>query len=168
MLRMSLAAVVVAATAAVVSGQAQSASNIANAVAICQGALPAFEGSLRKRPLAIANEGTSNAFISCSLPIEQTAHNGNNIVAIGLVNRGPALVAVACTMVDGTAPELAGAIPPTLYPKNIAIAPGEGVTLAWQASEYALQVFSKFAGVSCSLPPGVEIALMGTNFLTAP
>lgn len=154
--------------AAAVAAPAHAASDYANAVAICQGALPAFEGSLRKRPLAIANEGTAQAFVSCSLPIEQTAHQGNAIVGVALVNRSAGLVAVACTMVDGTAPELIGAIPPTLYPKNIALAAGEGNSILWQATDFELDTFSKVASVSCSLPPGVEIAAMATSYQVAP
>lgn len=32
----------------------------------CQAALPVFDGKIRKRPLAVVNEGTSNAFVTCS------------------------------------------------------------------------------------------------------
>jgi hypothetical protein len=33
----------------------------------CQAALPVFDGKIRKRPLAVVNEGDSNAFVTCSL-----------------------------------------------------------------------------------------------------
>src|SRR5690554_342572 len=39
---------------------------VAQATAICQGALPAFETQIRKRPLALQNEGEANAFVTCS------------------------------------------------------------------------------------------------------
>ncbi len=48
--------------------QANAVSMAANATAFCQTALPVFDGNVRKRPLAVTNEGTSNAFISCSIP----------------------------------------------------------------------------------------------------
>lgn len=165
--RMLFVAVAVAGLGAM-SFPASAGSYYSNAVGICQGALPSFEGRLRKRPLAIANEGTSNAFLSCTLPLDQTTVQANTVVAVGLVNRSDALVAVACTFVDGTVPELLGGVAPTLYPKNIAIAAGEGASLLWNASEYELEAFSKIASVSCSLPPGVEIAGMATAFTEIP
>lgn len=163
-----LTVAIAVATLGAVSAPASAGSYFSNAVGICQGALPSFEGSFRKRPLAIANEGTSNAFLSCTLPLDQTAVQGNTAVAVGLVNRSNALVAVACTFVDGTVPELLGGVPPTLYPKNIAVAAGEGVSLIWQAAEYDLEAFSKIASVSCALPPGVELAGMATAFTETP
>lgn len=33
----------------------------------CQAALPVFDGKIRKRPLAVVNEGDGNAFVTCSL-----------------------------------------------------------------------------------------------------
>src|SRR5687768_17233327 len=36
-----------------------------SAAGVCQGALPAFAGTLRARPLAIGNEGASPAFVTC-------------------------------------------------------------------------------------------------------
>lgn len=163
--------VLVAAAAAglgAVSIAASAGSYYSNAVGICQGALPSFEGRLRKRPLAIANEGTSNAFLSCTLPLDQTVVQANTVVGVALVNRSDALVAVACTFVDGTVAELEGGVVPTLYPKNIALAAGEGASLRWLASEYDLPAFSRIASVSCSLPPGVEIAAMATAFTESP
>lgn len=37
-----------------------------NPAGICQGALPAFETAIRKRPLAVQNEGDSTTFVTCS------------------------------------------------------------------------------------------------------
>ncbi len=45
----------------------------ANATSYCQAALPAFEGAIRKRPLAVQNEGTTNAFVTCSFTMESAA-----------------------------------------------------------------------------------------------
>lgn len=55
------ASLVPAAHAAVENLQIQS-----NASGLCQGALPAFEGNLRQRPLGVSNEGDSPAFVTCS------------------------------------------------------------------------------------------------------
>lgn len=163
-----LTVAIAVATLGAVSAPASAGSYYSNAVGICQGALPSFEGAFRKRPLAIANEGSSNAFLSCTLPVDQTFVQANTVVGVALVNRSAALVAVACTFVDGTVPELLGGVAPTLYPKNIALAAGEGASLRWLASEYDLPAFSRFASVSCSLPPGVELAAMATAFTETP
>jgi len=40
--------------------------SMANAVGRCQGALPNYEGAIRKRPLAVQNEGTGSAFVTCA------------------------------------------------------------------------------------------------------
>ena len=140
--------------------EAVTRSTFENAVGSCNGALPGFEGALRKRPLAIANEGTSNAIVSCTLAIDQTQSEGNAIVGVVLINRSAQLVAVSCTFVDGSAPEVPGPIPPTYYVENIALAAGEGNSLLWQAADHGLTTFSVLGSTSCSLPPGVEIAAM--------
>ncbi len=139
-------------------------ANFENAVGACNGALPGFEGALRKRPLAIANEGTSNAVVSCTLPINQFRTTGNTVVGIALINRSSAVAAVSCTFVDGSAPEVIGAITPTYYTKNIALAAGEGNTLQWNPVDYGLTKFSVLASTSCSLPPGAEIAAIVTLY----
>lgn len=149
---------------AMAPAEAVTRSNFQNAVGACNGALPGFEGALRKRPLAIANEGTSNAIVSCTLAIDQSASEGNLTVGIGLINRSAQLVPVSCTFVDGTAPEVVGAIPPTYYTRNIALSAGQGGSIVWQAAEFGLAAFSFVASASCSLPPGVEIAAMVTVY----
>ena len=55
------AAMIPAANAAVENLQIQS-----NATGLCQSALPAWDASLRKRPLGMVNEGESAAFVTCS------------------------------------------------------------------------------------------------------
>ena len=37
-----------------------------NGAGACQAALPAYEGLIRKRPMAIQNEGVSTAFVTCA------------------------------------------------------------------------------------------------------
>lgn len=55
------AAVIPAADAAVENLQFQS-----GAAGLCQGALPVMDSNLRKRPLGVANEGETPAFVSCA------------------------------------------------------------------------------------------------------
>ena len=88
MLRLRTTLVASLALAATLSvPDARAGSTVQNAVGNCNGALPGFEGALRKRPLAIANEGTSSAFVSCTLPVNQSESTGVTIAAVGLINR---------------------------------------------------------------------------------
>lgn len=128
-----------------------------NAVGLCNGALPGFEGALRKRPLGIANEGTGNAIVSCAVPADQYGNLGNVAVGVALGNSTGNLVAISCTFVDGTSPKLVGAIPPTYRTKNIALGPDAGDVVSWTATEFGIAKFSPVASFSCSLPPGVEL-----------
>ena len=148
--------------AVMTSHDARAGSTVQNAVGACNGALPGFEGALRKRPLAIANEGASNAFVSCTLATDQVLSTGVTTAGVGIINRDTVPVAVSCTFVDGTAPEIAGAIPPTFYPKTIAILPGSAPSIVWTADEFGLTTFSEIASISCNLPPKTEIAAFVT------
>jgi hypothetical protein len=38
----------------------------AGPTALCQSALPVYDGLIRKRPLAVQNEGTKSAYVTCS------------------------------------------------------------------------------------------------------
>lgn len=75
-----------------------------SAVNNCQGALPSFEGALRKRPLGMANEGTSLAFLSCAaLASSGSADVEVYEVAALFINRGSSTATVNCTLVQGIA-----------------------------------------------------------------
>ena len=71
----------------------------------CQAALPVFDGQIRKRPLAIQNEGTSNAFITCALRGRfggTSATTGTSaFVTVGLINNTGSSRTATCTLVDG-------------------------------------------------------------------
>src|SRR5690606_26295860 len=70
-----------------------------NASGACKSALPVLDGNIRSRPLGVRNEGTSHAFVSCSLPAE----HGSRISLAGIfvTNSGSETVTVNCTMVNG-------------------------------------------------------------------
>ena len=58
---------------------AQTTAPTAAAVDRCQPALPTFDGSIRKRPKAVQNEGTSIAFITCGFSGDNFAANDDGI-----------------------------------------------------------------------------------------
>lgn len=126
----------------------------ANAASFCQTALPVFDGDVRKRPLAVQNEGASNAFLTCSF---RGQGEDLDYVAVFAVNNTDAAVSLTCTAVTG-----AVTTPNQYKPKTITI-PASGIQdVNWQGSDFGaprstipgLGLFN----VSCNLPPGVGIA----------
>lgn len=79
--------------------------NASQAVARCQGALPAFETAIRKRPLAIQNEGASSSFVTCGfeLDVGESITGGPLAVDVYFINNNAAEVTVNCTAVTGFA-----------------------------------------------------------------
>lgn len=121
------------------------------ATGVCNGSLPSYEGALRKRPLGIANEGTSSAFISCA-----TAGNelglANDAAGLYFTNNGAAPATVNCTFVDGVK-----FYSSQYRPKSVTLNPGQYAPIIWFPAEYQLTTFSRWANFNCTLPAGVEI-----------
>lgn len=135
--------------------------NAINAVGACQGALPSFEGSLRKRPLAIANEGTTAAFVSCSLQGERWTPDWNTKVEVFFENPGPGTRSVTCTLVDN----YAGGSNRYLT-KTVSIVAGQQFPrLTFLASEFDNNRIHYLASFSCSLPPGLSLTHMYNEYL---
>lgn len=129
-----------------------------NAAGVCQGALPVYDTSLRNRPSAVSNEGTTNAFVSCSME----GDNGGSSAAptmFGAVfrNNTDANQTVNCTFVDGT-PALA---PLVLLPKSGEILAGELAQIVWDpVADNGGTPFTAWNNLSCNLPAGVEIQIL--------
>jgi hypothetical protein len=125
------------------------------AAGACQAALPAYEGQIRKRPLALQNEGTASAFVTCALasPGYGNAEGFANLVALAVINVGGAPATLNCTLVD--ARNLFN--DPVYLPKSIAIPTGGNASLLqWTSSENGGELFA-FPAISCNLPVGVGI-----------
>lgn len=121
-----------------------------NGGSACTGALPTFEGALRKRPKAIGNEGTTTAFITCSAVNQETRY-APLLVWAYFTNRGSASVTVACTMVDGN--DFYGS---TAFPASKVFTAGQFGIMTW-APVAPLTSFRQSVSLSCALPPGVEL-----------
>lgn len=137
-------------------------SEVANATGPCNGALPAYEGALRKRPLGLVNEGDRNAFVSCSLQSDSGENPGFDLVVFYFVNRNASSAVVDCTMVSGGAVEVG--FEPTYHPKTLGIPANAAGTMLWEAADYDLPTFHYSINASCNLPPGVEMARMGGTY----
>lgn len=148
-----LAAAIVVATAAYMAPSDAGAINFRqNATGVCQSNLPTSDTQIRKRPTAIRNEGTSSAFVSCSLGAENAVTNTN--VEILFTNVSAAAVDVSCTFVTGRVNT-----GPQFYPVT--------VNIAGNSDDFVSEVFpeadlANLVNASCLLPPGVELNYLHT------
>ena len=132
-----------------------------NAVADCQGALPAFEGAIRKRPTGMANEGTGNAFLTCSMQGEfVTLPAANTWFGVSISNRAAEPVTVSCTAVLG----ITGL--QTFLTKTVTVPPGNGRRdVSWAASVDNGNVpYGGPVNFSCALVPGSEASYTFRRF----
>jgi len=152
----ALAAAIVSATAMVHAPHAQASQVASTAVGACQASLPSYDASLRKRPLGIRNEGSSNVFISCGVQWGFVAYS-NDLDFVYATNQNPEPVDLTCTMVSGPYPGLAA-----YMPKTVTLAAHSTGLLDWT------ETFNTYFNMSCDVPPGVEINVVGAKFTTWP
>lgn len=133
--------------------------DFSHGTASCQSALPVFDGNIRKRPQAIANEGVATAFITCDSDSIRLGEASFSKATVYFLNRGSSLVDVSCTLVDGIFNDGAD-----YFPKTIPnLEPGTDVGgLQWTADDNGGSDFGSPA-ISCALPPAVDI--VGLRFV---
>lgn len=134
------------------------------AVGVCQSALPVHDANVRKRPLAIANEGATTAFVSCSLQTPIGA-GGVSDIALSLKNRSSVSAQVTCTFVEGAHfdEELN-----FFFPKSVTVSAGSYTWMNWNYTfDNSGQVLFG-ARFNCALPPGVEIGHIQLTLGTSP
>jgi hypothetical protein len=126
------------------------------AAGACQAALPAFEGQVRKRPVAVQNEGWAPAFVTCALESTTYFETGGFATTIGiyLTNTGGATATVTCTLVDAGS----GYNNPVYQPKSANVSSGGNSTsILWTAAADNGGAGYAFPAISCNLPPGTGI-----------
>ena len=114
----------------------------------CQPALPVYEGLVRKRPLAVVNEGAENAYVTCALTTEEVSLNVQSF-GTRVSNGSDAALTVSCTAVVGD--ELATT---SYIPKSIDLAPGAAGQPDLVRRRCRRPAQSKSIAMSCLLPPG--------------
>ena len=133
-------------------------SFVQNATGACQSALPVFDGQIRKRPLALQNEGTASAFVSCSFMGTDRGIGGPrsvNAVYLSADNNTASDVSLTCTLVDGYS---GGSN--TFIPKTITMLPNSKVnTFLWQPSDNGGLNYAYTVNVSCNLPVGTGLSV---------
>ncbi|MGY0612066.1 MULTISPECIES: hypothetical protein [unclassified Luteimonas] len=127
-----------------------------NGGSACTGALPTYEGALRKRPKAIANEGASIAFVTCSAVWDDANPSNPFKVAASVTNRGTAAATLSCTFVNGN--EFYGSVS---TPATISVPAGGFSVIGWDPVLPATQFPFSAASISCALRPGMEINYFG-------
>lgn len=125
-----------------------------NAAANCQGALPAFAGTLRARPLGVGNEGATAAFVTCSF----SGDAGQGIIPIlrldvFFTNNAASPVTINCTGVFG-AQRVGGVL---FVAKSVVVQPGVNAGIQWTAENSGVADLGSPANISCSLPPGAVV-----------
>ena len=123
-----------------------------NAAGACKSALPVFDGNLRNRPTAIANEGVSGAFVSCSM--EDSLEGRSTFPAVLLYNARAGAITVSCTLVQGYA---GGA---RYYTKSRTYGAGSDGYISWSEVDNNFPYYAELINFSCNLPPGVEMWLV--------
>ncbi|MEP6634865.1 MAG: hypothetical protein ABJA62_11735 [Luteimonas sp.] len=124
------------------------------AVRDCQGALPSFEGAIRKRPLAVQNEGAQIAFVTCGMEGNNTGVANTSNIFVILRNTGASTQTVGCTLIDGGL----DVNTPAFFPKSVAVPVGPDATfISWNTNDNGGNKFL-YPAISCALPPGVGIS----------
>lgn len=128
---------------------------------VCQPALPTFDGAFRKRPLAMQNEGTSTAFLTCAFGGIFNGVPSAKTVTVGFTNTTAAAITVNCTLVNAHA----GVQNPTFFPKSISVPPaGSPVALLiWTGAENNNVAFT-YPAASCALPPGIGVQVTNHTY----
>jgi len=131
--------------------------NAAGPTARCQSALPVFDGNIRKRPLGVQNEGSANAFITCSFEVDAVNATGNAPILLDTYfssSVGP--IDVNCTAVSGFQGGTNEFVSQTIAidPADPDEPQGNGV---WVDTDFEGGLGSGLVSISCNLPPGVAI-----------
>lgn len=143
------------ATAVIPTASAQSYIDFGQEVGgsgACQPALPAYEGVIRKRPLAIQNEGNSSAYITCAP--HHTTEGDNWSLRVNFVNSSNAAKTVNCTIVSRN-----GSSAPEYATRSVSV-PASGTANFTVYDADNLSTFGLVRATSCLLPPGTGIATL--------
>jgi hypothetical protein len=138
--------------------------DVQGAAGACQPALASHAAALRTRPLAMVNEGSSPAFVTCTYRGDPSA-SGRRIskvlVNVGNVSGSPGVV--NCTFVNGRD----GLDTAAVYRTKGALvnAGGAGVNLTWQPSEIAgTPTTISRPAVQCTLPKGTAVHYISVTY----
>lgn len=126
-------------------------TNLFNAGAACLPALPRYDTDVRKRPLAVVNEGNVATFVTCNYTVDQEAYDPGGGVEwfdITARNQSQSARTVTCTAVIGVDDGQARYIV-----KSVNLQPGQRMEMAWRAADHGLPGgWEGPVNLSCLLP----------------
>lgn len=127
----------------------------------CTGALPTYEGALRKRPQAIVNEGTTNAFVTCSTSTEEMGASWPHHAYLRVRNYNAVAVSVTCTFVNGGDHEGS-----TTSVATHVVSANHFKIMDWGSSSPGSPKFARrTVSFSCNLPPRTGVVYVGKGWL---
>ena len=134
--------------------------NASQPAARCQSALPVFDTVLRKRPLAVQNEGATSTFISCAFEMdggEATIDNSAILLDTYFTNFGETDTQVTCTAVTGYAGGENEYVSITVDVPTEIVEETDG-NAYWTDTDFeGGGMETSLIAISCNLPPGVGI-----------
>lgn len=133
--------------------------DVQGATGMCKAATAAYAAETRYRPLAVGNESSANAFVTCNWQGDDRTGSVRAAKRLSVVvsNFHTAAQDVTCTLVNG---HQTGALAFASYaPKTVSIAAGSHAELAWVPGDVEN---SKPSGIdrpslSCALPPQTSL-----------
>lgn len=134
-------------------------SNSSQPAARCQSALPVFDTLLRKRPLAVQNEGDSPTFISCAFEFDSGVAVDSSALLLDTYfsNFSGADVEVSCTAVTGFSGGDNEYVSFSVMVPNESTDPEDG-NLYWFDTDFeGGGMATGLVAISCNLPAGVGI-----------
>lgn len=120
-----------------------------NAANHCQGALPAFAGTLRARPLGVGNEGNAPAFLTCSFETSGQFAPINRLSVFFANNNDAGSIAINCTGVFGVQRAT-----PVYLAKSVNVTAGATGNLVWTDADNGGEALPGPGNISCAMAPG--------------
>lgn len=141
--------------AALASGHADAATARAHyisATAVCSGPLPVYDNQLKRRPLGILNQGTTNVFISCSVPSDYEGDTASDFNFLRIYFRSfGAGGNIACTLNAGNRIDGSGSVA-----LSTTIGAGGDTSIFFTAID-KLSPWGSY-NFSCNVPADVEMS----------
>ncbi|WP_133000531.1 hypothetical protein [Luteimonas arsenica] len=130
---------------------------------VCRPALPVYDGKVRVKPLAIVNESSTRAFVTCAI----TGHEFRRTEAINIVFYSATPFAgrgIKCTLVSWDISGVAGLSEPVYQPgvSNTGL-DLPNARLLWNSNGNGGNPYG-VAAVSCELKPGTGIRFISHSY----
>ena len=139
-------AVATALAAPLAHAQSINATQVVNGSGACSGATKAYDDSLRRQPLMLRNESTSNVFVTCAP--QQFAESRNYSLYMQFLNQGTTTSTTTCTLVSTPG---AGTGTPVYTTYQLALLGGASGRMNLYAPS-GTNSYGLIHAVSCNLP----------------